>query len=155
MPPPSSDIWKFTADGRGGGAWAQEAPPRDVVAMARNVRAVEGAWTQSEGVGFWVGGVASVHTDTSVTGDTQLALPGVVTFDMGSGRVGNESTGGLGGFGTRVGGGAQWTPFGGGEGVVVVVGGRDTPVRKGGEGEGASFDRVEVYDVEGGLLFLG
>lgn len=104
----------------------------------------------------WIGGVATVQTDTSVTGDTQLALPGMVVFEMGSGKVGNESTGGLGELGTRVGGGAQWVPFGGGkgEGVVVVVGGRETPVGKGGEGKGVSFDRVGVYEVEGGLFSL-
>lgn len=64
--------------------------------------------------------------------------------------------GGWGGLGRGWGAGRSGRRLGGGEGVVVVVvGGRDTPVRKGGEGEGAAFARVEVYDVEGGLLFLG
>ncbi|KAK1834497.1 kelch repeat-containing protein [Podospora conica] len=152
-PPPSSEIWKFTADGRGRGSWERE-PPRDVVGMARNVRATDGAWTHGGGVGYWVGGVASAQTDTSVTGETRLAMTGVVAFDMTSGEVGNSSTEGMGRFGTLVGGGVQWTPFGnGGEGVLVFLGGRESPVEAPGEGTGVGFGRVAVYEPKGQKWF--
>ncbi|KAK3313218.1 hypothetical protein B0H66DRAFT_569792 [Apodospora peruviana] len=122
QPPPSS-IWKFTADGAGGGSWAEEAPRGSaVVALSQFTRSVSGAWAQSRDVGYYVSGLANKQTDTSVVGSTQLALPGVIAFNMTSGELTNSSSIGLGPYGTRVSGAADFVPFGP-SGLLLFLGG--------------------------------
>lgn len=151
--PPPSEIWKFSADGRGGGAWAKEAPRGGaVVALSSNVRSTDAAWAQSRDVGYFVGGYANYQTDTSVTGDTYLALPGVVAFNMTSGELTNSSTAGLGPFGTLVGGVAEFVPFGP-SGLLLFLGGGQAPVATtyGGWTE-VDFNNLTLYDPVGKSL---
>ena len=149
--PPPLELWKFTADGRGGGAWSEETPRgRTVVTLSQSIRTIHGAWTQSRDVGYFLGGYANTYTDTGITGAAYLAPPGIMALNMTSGELTNSSTVGLGANGTLIGGAAQWAPFRDG-GAVLVLGGGQSSVAMAGYGAwtGVPFDKVAIYEPKG------
>ena len=144
--PPPVEIWKFGADGSGGGAWAKQTP-KNVVTLSKLVRATEGAFTQSKDVGYFLGGFASYQTDTSVTGDsTYLALPGIVAFNMTSGEFTNSSTTGLNNFGTLVGGSSQFVPFGPNGLLLFLGGGQSSVLTSWSAWTDVDFNNLSLYD---------
>lgn len=154
--PPAVEVWKLVADGNGKGEWHQE--PITGVTEARLIRftrTAQLAYTHSPTVGFWIGGYANAQTDIKVTGDGYLAPPGVMSFDMVSGELKNESSAGLHRYGTLVGGSAQWVPYGS-EGSLVFLGGAEAPVSTTYNGwAGVSFASLPVWDVFGKLCTMG
>jgi hypothetical protein len=143
--PPPNEIWKFTADGSGGGAWSKEVP-NNVVTLSQLVRSTNGAVAQSKDVGYFLGGYANYQTDTSVSGDTYLALPGLVEFNMTSGVFTNSSTTGFGAFGTLVGGSAEFVPFGS-SGLLLFLGGGSSTVATQWSGwTEVDFNNLTLYD---------
>ncbi|KAK0648839.1 hypothetical protein B0T16DRAFT_121319 [Cercophora newfieldiana] len=152
--PPPLEIWRFAADGNGGGAWAKETPRGGtVVELTKSVRASQFAYTQSKDVAYFLGGYANAHTDTSVTGDTYLALPGLMAFNMTSRELTNSSSTGLGRFGTLVGASAQYVPFGP-AGVLLFLGGGEAPVATTyGGWNGVDFNSLSLYDISTGKWY--
>ncbi|KAK0726607.1 hypothetical protein B0T21DRAFT_422353 [Apiosordaria backusii] len=147
-------MWKFTADGSGGGSWSKENKVSSV-ALSRNIRTTFGAWTQSKDVGYWLSGSASWRTDTSIVvaalGDDSgkvITMPGITEFKMTTGELTNSSSAGVGPFGTLVGGAAQHVPFGAGpEALLIFMGGKYAPFYEGSEDQiWADFTNLTVYD---------
>ncbi|KAK4186191.1 kelch repeat-containing protein [Podospora australis] len=148
--PAPSRMWKFTIDGPGCGSWAQrDLSGKSALALGRAIRTTSGAWTQSDEVGYWVGGYAAYYTDTSIVRGSYLALPGVMAFDMKTGELTNSSTAGLGEYGTSIYGAAKFVPsFGSkGHGVVVMLGGvTSTVLNDGLDWKVVNFANVTVHD---------
>jgi len=146
--PPPLEIWRFSADGSGGGLWNKETPRGStVVELSKAVRAGQSAWTQSRNVGYFLGGYANAQSDTSVTGDTYLALPGLLSYDMTSGELTNSSSVGLGPYGNLVSGAAEFVPFGP-SGVLLFLGGGQGPIAtKYGGWTGVDFNNLTFYDI--------
>ncbi|KAK4452121.1 kelch repeat-containing protein [Podospora aff. communis PSN243] len=152
--PPPLEIWRFAADGDGGGVWAKESPRGGtVVELTRAVRTSQFSYTQSRDVAYFLGGYANAQTDTSVTGDTHLALPGLMAFNMSSGELTNSSSTGLGRFGTLVGASAEYVPFGP-AGVLLFLGGGETPIATSyGAWTGMDFNSLSLYDIATGKWY--
>ncbi|KAK4221148.1 kelch repeat-containing protein [Podospora fimiseda] len=130
--PPPSHIWRFSVDGKGGGSWTKQEPKGStMIELGKNVRSTHAAWTQDKEKGYWIGGYADSSTDTSVSGETTLALPGMVEYNMSTGELRNKSTlPGLGLYGTTINGAAQFVPGFGSkkEGVILLMGGAESPI---------------------------
>ncbi|KAK0712600.1 hypothetical protein B0T26DRAFT_752818 [Lasiosphaeria miniovina] len=147
-PPRSSNSkapGKFSTDGSGSGSWGEETPRGDaVVELTKAVRASQGSWAQSRDVGYFLGGYASEYTDTSVTGDTCLALPRLLSYNMVTGELANSSSEGLGPYGTLVGGAAEYLPFGP-SGVLLFLGGQSPVATQNCAWTGTDFNNPTIY----------
>ncbi len=115
----TKDLWKFQADGTGGGAWSKE-PGVNTLSL---VRSKEAGATTCNGAGFFVGGYAYVWTDPDFMDN--VPTPGMLTYNTTSGAWANESTIDLNAFGTFMRGTASCLPaFGSrGRGLVLLLGG--------------------------------
>ena len=146
--PAAIGLWKFTADGVGGGSWSS-VTPSNIVSFSSLVRSGTAAWTQSKNVGYYMGGVATYQTDTSISSDTYLALPGILAYDMTTGSFTNSSTVGFGSLGTLIGGSVEFVPFGK-EGLLLFLGGSQAPqVTNYGGGREVDFANLTIYDPAG------
>nr|CDP31338.1 Putative protein of unknown function [Podospora anserina S mat+] len=158
--PPPSELWKFTADGYGGGSWNKHEKISSV-SLGKHVRTSRGAWTQSKDVGYWLGGYGTANTDTSILppqssdGDKNifLAVLGITLLKMASGELTNSSSVGMGPFGTLWGGSAHHVPLGGGgeqsDGLLVFLGGVTAPVLsylESPDHRPVEFTNITVYD---------
>ncbi|KAF7534953.1 hypothetical protein G7054_g5791 [Neopestalotiopsis clavispora] len=141
-----NEIWKFTADGSGGGAWS-EVSVANVVAWSSSMRTVGSAYTTVNGVGYSVGGTASKYVDTSVTGDSSIAVQGLVTFDMGERQWKNSSSAGLGVNGTTFNGRLEYAPFGP-SGFLVLLGGDVSAVGTLNEWEQLEWNNIWIMNLE-------
>jgi hypothetical protein len=113
-----SQVWRFTADGTGGGTSSVESPANP--AEFGELHAGEqSAFAEANGTAFSIGGLASGWTELNRL--VTQAVPGTVTFDMRTKMFRNE-TGGP--FNTVVGAAAQYIPSYGPNGLVMVLGGQ-------------------------------
>lgn len=138
-------IWKFTADGSGGGAWS-EVSVANVVAWSTAIRTVGSAYTTVNGVGYAVGGEATTGSDQSVSG-TSLAVQGVVSFDTAAREWNNASSAGLGANGTTFSGRLEYAPFGP-SGFLVLLGGSMAAVGAVTEYEQIEWNSIWVMDLQ-------
>ncbi|KAK8032435.1 kelch repeat protein [Apiospora arundinis] len=109
---PAADnlIWKFTADGRGGGAWSQ-VTPANIVAFNNAARGR---------VGYALGGLIS--RNTMPTGNGNSATSGLVSFDFDSLKWANTSNSDMfGDYGVEA-GHLESVPFGP-NGLLMLLGG--------------------------------
>ncbi|KAK0610852.1 hypothetical protein B0T14DRAFT_529203 [Immersiella caudata] len=111
-------LWKFTADGNGGGTWSLE-PPGNPSTFAELIPGEFAAVATAGDTGYLVGGAAS--------GWTQLfrarnqVIPGMATFNMKTKLWQNGTTPSP--FNTLIGGTAEFVPTFGPNGLIVVFGG--------------------------------
>ncbi|KAL2874548.1 hypothetical protein SGCOL_010322 [Colletotrichum sp. CLE4] len=140
--PPPNEIWRFEVDGNGGGTWSQ-ITPTSVVAFTQLVRSAEASFTQSKDVGYYFGGYANRLSDTSVSGKN-IAIPGLVSYNMTSGEIKNTSTTGFGQYGTLIEGSAQFVPFGSSE-LLLFLGGGESQMFLSGYKE-LDFNKVTLYN---------
>ncbi|ETS80298.1 hypothetical protein PFICI_07827 [Pestalotiopsis fici W106-1] len=140
-----NEIWKFTADGSGGGEWS-EVSVSNVVAWSNSIRTVGSAYTTVNGIGYSVGGTATKYVDTSITGDS-LAVQGLVTFDMGESQWKNASSAGLGANGTTFNGRLEYVPFGP-SGFLILLGGSVAPVGALLEYEQLEWNNIWIMNLE-------
>lgn len=146
--PPPLELWKFTVDGNGGGAWAQQTP-ENIVTFSELIRATRGASAQTKDVAYYLGGYAMAQTDPSVTGSAYFALPGILAFNMTSGEFTNSSTAGLDVNGTLIGARSEFVPFGP-NGLLLYLGGGQSPVVTDfGGWVDVDFDNLTFYDPTG------
>lgn len=138
-------IWKFTADGSGGGAWS-EVSVSNVVAWSNAIRTVGSAYATVNGVGYAVGGEATTGSDQSVSG-TSLAVQGVVSFDSAAREWNNASSAGLGANGTTFSGRLEYAPFGP-SGFLVLLGGSAAAVGPISEYEQIEWSSLWVMNLE-------
>ncbi|KAK3399558.1 hypothetical protein B0T20DRAFT_372449 [Sordaria brevicollis] len=89
---PKEGIWKFVADGRGGGTWSlEEAANLDTFSSLRYT--TNSAYASTGGIGFAIGGYQSRFTDPSITARSNLRwqTAGMVSYDMGTREWKNDS----------------------------------------------------------------
>ncbi|KAI0390372.1 hypothetical protein F5Y17DRAFT_444906 [Xylariaceae sp. FL0594] len=126
-PPPSHDLWRFTADGSGGGAWSL-VTQRDYVTFSKLKNIFGAAFTQTNDAGFALGGAVTHLSDHTVSDDIPgYATPGLVSYDFRTGSWDNSSSAAYGGYGTSLNARAEYVPFGP-NGLIVFLGGAETPV---------------------------
>lgn len=114
-----TELWKFTADGGGGGTWS--AQPPDNANRFDGLHPTEfGAFASAHNMGFAIGGLATGWTEFR-RASTQ-AIPGMLEFNMETKRWQNGTTG-FSPFDTLVGASAQYIPAYGPNGLVMVMGG--------------------------------
>lgn len=116
------ELWKFTADGNGGGSWSLvDAGTRDLPS------AEDGAWTSTPDTGFVVGGIVHGYTRINFHGQLEV-LTGMMTFNLkkpawSSGTVGFSPLGANGLVYTS----AEYVPVFGPNGIIMLFGGYSPP----------------------------
>ncbi|KAI0150313.1 hypothetical protein GGR57DRAFT_514250 [Xylariaceae sp. FL1272] len=126
-PPPEHEMWKFQADGSGGGEWSQVSQ-QDYRTFTGLKNPFGASFAQSHNVGYAFGGSVEAASDSSVQKDLPgYALPGLVSYNFQTGEWTNTSTSNYGGYGTNINGRAEMVPFGP-NGLLLFLGGAETPV---------------------------
>ncbi|KAI0970181.1 hypothetical protein F4678DRAFT_149283 [Xylaria arbuscula] len=126
---PSQGLWRFEADGSGGGTWEQ-VTQRDYLDFTRLKGTFGSAFTQTEDVGYSFGGAVMHSSDGSVSKSIPgLATPGLVSYNFRTGSWENTTVTSMsyGGYGTSLNARAEYVPFGP-NGLVLILGGAETPV---------------------------
>ncbi|KAK5655592.1 hypothetical protein OQA88_5523 [Cercophora sp. LCS_1] len=112
-----TELWKFSADGAGGGTWSLD-PPGNPSTFAELIPGEFATVTTAGESGYLIGGIAS--------GWTQLyrarnqVIPGMATFNMKTKLWENGTTSP---FNTLTGGTAEFVPAYGPNGLIVLFGG--------------------------------
>ncbi|KAK5633406.1 hypothetical protein RRF57_009120 [Xylaria bambusicola] len=126
---PEQALWRFTADGSGGGTWAQ-VTQRDYLAFSKLKGTFGSAFTQTDDVGYSFGGAVMTSSDSSVNKATPgFATPGLVSYNFRTGNWQNSTVtaSSYGGYGTSLNARAEYVPFGP-NGLIMFLGGAETPV---------------------------
>jgi hypothetical protein len=124
---PSKELWRFSADGSGGGAWSQ-VTQQDYRAFMDLKSPFSSAFTQSKDVGYAFGGAVMHSSDASIDkGMPGYAAPGLVSYNFRTGEWKNSSSTSYGGYGTSLNARAEYVPFGP-NGLLLFLGGAETPV---------------------------
>lgn len=150
---PDKDIWRFTADGSGGGKW-ERVTPSNPITFQNLLRPTDGTYTQSKDTGYYFGGIVRRRSDYSISDwNVSIPTPGLVSFNMTSGEIKN-TTSEFGQFGTFKEGSSQFLPFGG-AGVLLFLGGLEAPrTSRSGDWKEVDFTRVTLFDIEGEQMTL-
>ncbi|KAI8159652.1 putative transporter [Colletotrichum sp. SAR 10_65] len=145
---PDKDIWRFTADGSGGGKW-ERVTPSNPITFQNLLRPTDGTYTQSKDTGYYFGGIVRRRSDYSISDwNVSIPTPGLVSYNMTSGEIKN-TTSEFGQFGTFKEGSSQFLPFGG-AGVLLFLGGLEAPrTSRSGDWKEVDFTRVTLFDIEG------
>ncbi|SPO00310.1 uncharacterized protein DNG_03155 [Cephalotrichum gorgonifer] len=141
----TESVWRFVADGEGGGSWGTEIPKnRDVYEKFHLSEG--GAYTTAHNTGFNIGGMASGWTQ-KYRADTQ-PISGVASYNFTRGTWSNDSASDVSAFGTLVGGTAEFVPGFGDNGVILVLGGASYPLLAGDQPPGAQrdFRNITLFD---------
>ena len=142
-PPLRSPIWKFTADGDGGGFWVSKNLSSTA---AGYTRPYYGFFTSSYKAGFYIGGIGNNETDQRQ--QRESSIPWIVTFDYKTRLWTNTSINDAFSLGSGFGGTAIFADEFGDSGMLLALGGVDygidTPVYSGYIGR--SFENVTIYD---------
>ncbi|KAK4180191.1 hypothetical protein QBC36DRAFT_297776 [Triangularia setosa] len=138
-------IWKFTADGDGGGKWSQETPTNSEV-LAALQQTQDGAFTVAHDKGFVLGGVMPpAHSTLKVVPDT-------ITWDFKSKTVENVTRPGfhiLDREAMVAGSSAMFVPgYNRRSGVVLLLGGHILPV-----GGNATIEQSQPLDLRNLTFF--
>lgn len=124
---PDQALWRFAADGSGGGAWKQ-VTQRDFLTFSKLKGTFGAAFTQTGDVGLAFGGAVTKSSDGSVAKEIPgYATPGLVSYNFRTGEWDNSTTTTYGGYGTSLNARAEYVPFGP-NGMVLFLGGAETPV---------------------------
>jgi hypothetical protein len=137
--PPENQAWRFTADGAGSGSWSVIDPSNSPL-FSQLVRTEGCAAASGNGVGYCLGGLASVQSDPSVASIAGLPVPGLVSLGLRSGVWSNASTTGFGPQGTLSYGRGEFVPIGP-RGIIVYLGGSV------GTGQQLGFGSIFIYDL--------
>jgi hypothetical protein len=140
-----NEIWKFTADGSGGGNWSQVFAS-NVVAFTSSIRTVGSAYTTVNGIGYSIGGTSGSTVDTSITGKS-IAVQGMITFDTATRAWNNASSAELNVNGTSMNARLEYAPFGT-SGFLVLLGGAVLPVGVIDEYEQLEWNNLWIMDLE-------
>lgn len=147
---PEKEIWRFTADGSGGGKWA-ESPPSNPITFQSLYRPTYGTFTQSKDTGYYFGGIVRRRSDAFTRDwNTSIPNPGLVSYNMTSGEIKNITSEFDGQNMTFKEGSSQFLPFGD-AGVLLFLGGQEAPLasRKDTDFKEVDFNQVTLFDVKG------
>ncbi|KAF5506207.1 hypothetical protein CGCS363_v005074 [Colletotrichum siamense] len=140
-----SNIWRFAPDGGDKGDWT-EATISNHDNFKYLLQPKRGAFAQSDSVGYYFGGFATIRTDKSIS-DWKISrpFPGLVSYDMsGRQKVVNSSSEGFGKWGTFKGGSMEFVPFGP-DGLLLVLGGAQAPLSENLEGRWKPMDFGKIF----------
>ncbi|KAK3290355.1 uncharacterized protein B0H64DRAFT_63622 [Chaetomium fimeti] len=116
-------LWKFTADGNGGGTWALETPENPN--LFNNLEQYEfGAFANTGTTGYSVGGLASGWTKKGRSHNQ--VVPGMVTFNMDT-KIWQNGTTAFSPTDTIVTASAEYIPNFGPNGLIMLFGGLSFP----------------------------
>ena len=139
------ELWKFEADGQGGGKWSLQAPENP--SLFNNLQATEyGAWANTNTTGFLIGGMTSPWTER---GAQTQAIPGILTFDMATKRWDNMTLATGSPYDSLGAASAHYIPTYGPAGLIMVLGGHelyvDGPARFSAS-PGVNFEDLTFFD---------
>ncbi|KAM0270030.1 hypothetical protein ACHAQH_009578 [Verticillium albo-atrum] len=117
-PVPTNQLWRFSADGDGGGTWNPETPGNPSTFRSLT-RSQGGAFVSTPDAAFWFGGLEGVGT----SGGTEGYVPGYVSFNFTTKAWANETDSPWSSYGTLYGGEAHYIPTFGPNGIVMLIGG--------------------------------
>jgi hypothetical protein len=119
------NLWRFAADGQGGGAWDVVNPANPDV-FINQIRTNGASWATCRRKGFHLGGYRGYDTDRTqgmTVNSTLQPVPGMLTYDFDSRVWTNVSAVGFNSFGTSLFGGGTCAENQGDEGVFFSLGG--------------------------------
>ncbi|KAK3385929.1 hypothetical protein B0H63DRAFT_394993 [Podospora didyma] len=114
-----TQLWKFVADGSGGGTWSVQDPANPSL-FNNLIPAESGAFTTVNDTGFMIGGVASGWTEKNRL--KNQAIPGMLAFNMKT-KTWYNGTFAFSPFESLSGASAHYIPSFGPSGLVMVMGG--------------------------------
>ncbi|KAF4313032.1 hypothetical protein GTA08_BOTSDO00861 [Botryosphaeria dothidea] len=143
-------LWKFTADGKGGGSWARQSISESDSEFKKLTRPVGEYSAVVDRVGYYVGGYAMEGTDdVNFSGSDAIPVPGVVSYKFSSETWSNASSSGWNQYGTGMRGKATAVPFGNDGGLLVLLGGESgTHESISNERGYMDFSSVTIYDTD-------
>lgn len=145
---PDKEIWRFTADGSGGGEW-EKSPPSNLNTFQNLLRPTDGTFTQSKDTGYYFGGIVRRRSDYYISDwNISIPTPGLVSYNMTSGEIKN-TTSEFGQYGTSKEGSSQFLPFGD-AGVLLFLGGQEAPITSiKDDWNQIGFNKVTLFDIKG------
>lgn len=117
-PVPNRELWRFNADGEGGGSWGPETPSNPSFFRALQ-RSEGGAFVSTPDAGFHFGGLSSSSTSIAAAGH----VPGYVVFNYTTQSFSNETNAPWSAYGTLRGATAEYIPTFGPNGLIMLIGG--------------------------------
>lgn len=142
-------MWRFTADGKGGGDWSSEIAGDDSDDFKEMHLPSRSAYTTYKNTGFSLGGEQIPDSDPDIVWDMQ-PVEGMMVFDFESLTFSNESTPDVSPHGSIVGATAEYVPVFGDNGLIMVLGGfgytLDVGSRK--PEHTRRFDNITFFDPE-------
>ncbi|KAK0638453.1 hypothetical protein B0T16DRAFT_421214 [Cercophora newfieldiana] len=114
-----TELYKFTADGKGGGSWAVQSPGNPSLFNGL-IPGEFSAVTTVNDTGYLIGGIASGWTQLSRA--RNQVLPGMLAYNMKT-HIWQNGTVGFSPFNTLIGAEASYLPTFGPNGLVLVLGG--------------------------------
>ncbi|KAK4188728.1 hypothetical protein QBC35DRAFT_184724 [Podospora australis] len=147
----TTDLWKFKADGKGGGEWSVQ-PPKSPNVFNELHPTENAAFTNNEDTGFHIGGWVTQWTDKRHKTDDQ-PVPGMITFNMRT-KEWQNGTVQFSPFGrdVAVGGSAHYISrhtFNAPDGLVMVLGGSKTTATS----FKRDWDAMSFFDLDNPTFF--
>jgi hypothetical protein len=113
------ELWKFKADGEGGGEWSIVKPANEGTFSNMHSAAL-GASANTGTTAFVIGGEIQRWSEPDTNGSTQV-VGGMVTFNMATRVWTNETDNSP--FATLVGASSHYLPSFGNDGIIITLGG--------------------------------
>ncbi|XMA15799.1 hypothetical protein WAI453_008590 [Rhynchosporium graminicola] len=148
-------MWTFKLDGQGGGTWSHDTAATDAIVSAKLTRPYQALSAFGGGVALTLGGYANSRTvPENVNVTEQIPIPGLVTYDMATGKFTNSSATGYNRNGTAERGVLHYVPFFGPKGVFVILSGDASPRNSYSASKTIqSFSTLTLYDPATGTFF--
>jgi hypothetical protein len=146
---PVKGLWKFSLDDIGGGTWSQLLPNSDNDSGVQLVvRPFQAAVAANTDTAYILGGVETAYNDPSTVGlKGEVALSGLVQYNMTDQTFSNVSASGFSSYGTFQNGNLHWISAVGPNGIFIAMGGGIAPNGKYIPGSDLqSFETVSILD---------
>lgn len=145
-----AELWRFNADGGGGGRWGLETPSNPELFNGL-ISAANIAYTTVNNTGYALGGRATKLTTVDrKDGDGNQAIPGMLTYNFDTREWTNETAStGFSPFPSIASASAQYVPTFGPSGLVFVLGGHLLDVDRDfsyANSPAQSFDNLTFFD---------
>ncbi|KAE8450750.1 hypothetical protein EG329_005663 [Mollisiaceae sp. DMI_Dod_QoI] len=147
-------LWSFAPDGQGGGTWSAASTETSQLKNSFT-RPYQGLSTWGGEGAITIGGYISSLTSPATSNLTVFKpVPGVVSFNMTTGRFANSSASGYNFNGTAERGVLHYVPSFGPEGIYILLGGDISGLDRYSAGEDkVSFANLTIYDPASGNFY--
>lgn len=141
-------LYEFTVDGNGGGTWREkDAANPDTFADLRVTS--KGAAASCKGVGYYMGGSSSYWTESGVSGEQDggwFPAPGLLTYEMSTGKWENISTDGYSMDGPLINGRGHCIEGFGSDPLIMFLGGGVSSMSTGKQVKQNSLSDLSFYN---------